>query len=201
MEKKPTVVHDQEFWWDSQDSEEEMQTQQMRQMKVCFQSEKSVDVHASKHDFLLQEWHEAEVSLGKDGEPLCMAEDTTGQGQRVTLLSEWSLIEEELEADKVFSQHAEIYSRNDSDIMTTKMQDIINKARLDIQAVGKIALQDNNDFQETHISSLGQVKRFSVVKTCHRRPVFPSHGNTINEVSPSPMSMGTCAQPTRNPLV
>ena len=115
---------------------------------------------------LLQEWYEVEELLGKDGEPLCTAEYVTGQGQRETLLAEWSLIEEELEAENVFSQHTEMYRRNDSGIMATKAQGIINKARLHIQSVVKSALQDINDIQATHILSLDQVKWFFPGNAC-----------------------------------
>ena len=50
--------------------------------------------------------------------------------------------------------------------MISKIQDIVNKARLDIQAVVKIALQDISDIQETHISSLDPVQRFLPGNIC-----------------------------------
>ena len=157
---------DGEFWWDNENFEEEMETQTMRQMKACFQSRSMDDGQGSEQEILLQEWYEIEELLGKDGEPLATEEDATDQGQRDILLAEWSLIEEELDADKVFSQHGQIYRRNDSEIMISKIQDIVNKARLDIQAVVKIALQDISDIQETHISSLDPVQRFLPGNIC-----------------------------------
>ena len=155
-----------EFWWDNENLEEEMETQTMIHMKASFQPGNRTDSHGSEQEMLLQEWYEIEELFGKEGKPLCTAEDAIGHRQRQTLLAKWSLIEAELEAENVFSQHAEMYSRNDSEIMATKLRGIINKARLDIQAVVKIALQDITDIQETHISSPDQIKGFSPGNAC-----------------------------------
>ena len=165
-EEKVSLTENPEFWWDSQDFEKEMEIQERRHLKECFPSENNDNIHGIEHDFLLQEWYEIAEFLGKDREPFCIAEDATGEGQRETLLAEWSLIEEELEADKAFSQHAGIYGRNISNIGTSKIQDIINKARQDIQEVVKTALQEIGDVQEAHKSSLDSVQGFCPGKTC-----------------------------------
>ena len=165
-EAQVSLTEDPEFWWDSQDFEKEIEIQERRHLKECLPSENNDDMHGIEHDFLLQEWYEIEEILGKDREPFCIVGDTTDEGQREALFAEWSLIEEELEADKAFSQHAEIYDRNISNTGTSKIQYIINKARLDIQEVVKTALQEISDVQEAHRSSLDPVQGFCPGKTC-----------------------------------
>ena len=101
---------------------------------------------------MLQEWFEIEESLWKDGETRYTAEDFIGQGKKKTLLAEWVLIEEELEADMVFDRYAEISCQRNSENVTRKIQDIINRARLEIQEVVKTAVRNICDIQQQHTS-------------------------------------------------
>ena len=149
-----------EFWWDNENFEEEAKARTKKQLEESFQA-KSSEEYPGCEDVMLQEWFEIEESLWKDGETCCTAKDIIGQGKKETLLAEWALIEEELEADKVFDQYAEISCQRNSENVTSKVQDIINRARLEIQEVVKTAVRNIYDIQQQHASFSDLLGSFS----------------------------------------
>ena len=138
-----------EFWWDNENLEAEMETQTRRHMKESFQAGNMDDSHGNEQEILLQEWYKIEELLGKDGGPL-VTEDVTGQRNRETLLAEWSLIEEAIEAEKVLSQYYELCNHGCNEQGDNEIHKIITRAQREIQEIVKAAVQDINGIQKTN---------------------------------------------------
>ena len=177
-------IDDKEFWWDSKDLEEVgVPVTGCCAEYIWFKA--SEEDHKNDHEVLLQEWYDIEKTLGIDEETQTMAGDSN------VLLAEWSLMEEELEADKVFKQHLQAHNQHCIESRNDKIMEILNRARLEIQRVVQAALQDIQRIQDmgtSEPSSPDLVRSGSSTENEDGKEDYESNNNLMDALDNLPES-------------